>query len=412
MKKISATTLGCKVNQYDTQELLTKLALAGYEVTNFAGEAVDIHIVNTCCVTNTAAKKSRQAVQRAKKRSGMVVAVGCASQATPEKFEEIGADIVLGTSTRDKLLDHLGIANEDGEVEVNTGDKTRAFLKIQDGCDNLCTYCIIPHVRGLSRSYPLENVIAKAKHYAKIGHKEIVVAGICVATYGKDLLDCNLLTALNEICNIEGIERVRLSSVEPNVITKDFLDFVSSQPKLCDHFHLSLQSGNDEILAAMGRKYSTAQFADAVERLKKIMPHVSITTDVIAGFPKETNVQHQSTLDFISGLGLADMHVFPYSAKEGTVAAKMTGQLPASIKNTRAKELIELGKQQKNIHNLKFADYIMPVLVERRNTAGFFEGKTTNYLTVYFEAEDDLLGKIVDIRLGASFDGGFFGVLQ
>ena len=397
-KKVAATTLGCKVNLHDTQVLLAKFAADGYEVVNNADDA-DIHIVNTCCVTNAADKKSRQAVRRAKGRGGTVVAAGCACQANPDRYKEIGADVVLGVSN----------GFETSEILGKIHGKTRAFLKIQDGCDNYCTFCIIPHVRGKSRSRLLADVLVQARHFAQTGHKEIVVAGICVASYGKDLHDCDLLTVLNQVCDIGGIERVRLSSVEPNVITPEFLSFAASQPKFCDHLHLSLQSGSDAVLETMGRKYSTTQFKETVVALKKIKPDISITTDIIAGFPGESEAHHSQTLDFITNVGLAALHVFPYSAKEGTAAARMPGQLPGAIKNQRAKELIKLGDKLTTAHNAKFAGRTMSVLVEGRNAAEFYEGKTTNYIPVYFEGEDGLEGSIVDVELNTPYGPGFFG---
>ena len=407
---------------------MAKLESAGYEIVDNAADA-DICVVNTCCVTNGADKKSRQAVRRAKGRGCIVVAVGCACQANPTSFAEIGADIVLGTANRGKLLEYLEgfcvgssvVDNTDisdidsfetAEVFGKNPARTRVFLKIQDGCDNFCTFCIIPHVRGKARSRPLPDVMAQARRYAEMGHKEIVVAGICVASYGKDLHDCNLLHMLNLICKIDGIERVRLSSVEPNVITPEFLAFAADQPKFCDHLHLSLQSGSDAVLAAMGRKYNTGQFNEAVTALRRVMPDVSITTDVIAGFPGETDAQHRQTLDFIENLNLAALHVFPYSAREGTAAAKMAGQLSAAVKNQRAKELIKLGNELTTAHNAKFVGRTMSVLVEGRNAAGLYEGKTTNYITVYFNAPDGLEGRIVGIKLDSVIDGGLLGVLQ
>jgi len=400
-KKVAATTLGCKVNLHDTQTLLAKFVSEGYHIVGNADEA-DICVVNTCCVTNAAEKKSRQAVRQAKARCGKVMAVGCACQANSAKFKEIGADIVLGTLDDFQTVDIANIVN----------DRTRAFLKIQDGCDNFCAYCIIPHVRGKSRSRPVDDVLMQARGYAKMGHKEIVVAGICVASYGKDLHDCDLLTVLNHICAIDEIERVRLSSVEPNVITPEFLNFAANQPKFCDHLHLSLQSGSDTVLKAMGRKYTTVQYAEAVAALRKIMPNASITTDVIAGFPGESEKWHRKTMDFIASLELAALHVFPYSAREGTAAAKLPGQLPSSVKNQRVKELIKLGDELKNSHNEKYTGRTMPVLVESRNVMGVYEGKTTNYLTVHFEGADGFEGRIVDVKLNINHGDTFFGVLQ
>jgi len=428
-KKVAATTIGCKVNLYDTQALLQKLADAGYEVVENAADAADIFIVNTCCITNAADKKSRQAVRRAKSRGAIVAVMGCASQAAPEKYADIGADIVLGTADRGKILDHLAsfcadtaiidynpdiLAYRDFEAADVTKmlGKTRAFLKIQDGCDNFCAFCIIPHVRGRNRSRPFDDVVTQARRFVEIGYKEIVVAGICVASYGKDIQGHNILSVLRAICAIDGIERVRLSSVEPNVITPEFLDFVAHEPKFCDHLHLSLQSGSDAVLAAMNRKYNTAQYAGAVAAVRKIMPNVSITTDVIAGFPGESEENHYETMNFIDRLGLAALHVFPFSAKDGTMAAKMANQIPSTIKSRRAKELIKLGDTLAVACHERFVGKTVSVLVEGRNAAGLYEGKTTNYISVCFDAPDGLEGSIVNIRLDAPHANGLFGTLQ
>ncbi|MCL2376906.1 MAG: tRNA (N(6)-L-threonylcarbamoyladenosine(37)-C(2))-methylthiotransferase MtaB [Defluviitaleaceae bacterium] len=426
-KKVAAITIGCKVNLYDTQTLLQKFVDTGYDVTENAAEAADVIIVNTCCVTNAADKKSRQAVRRAKSRGAIVAVMGCASQATPEKYADIGADIVLGTTDRSKILDYVTNFRADNGIIIHSPDilthsdfetaditkmlgKTRAFLKIQDGCDNFCAFCIIPHVRGPSRSRPYGDVVAQARRFVQTGHKEIVIAGICVASYGKDIQGHNILSVLRAICEIDGIRRVRLSSVEPNVITPDFVDFAASQPKFCDHLHLSLQSGSDAMLAAMNRRYTAAQYADAVTTLRKIMPNVSITTDIIAGFPGESEDDHRQTMDFIEKLGLSALHVFPFSAKEGTAAAKMANQLPGDVKNRRAKEMISLGDTLTAAHYGRFTGKTMPVLVEGRNAAGLYEGKTTNYINVCFEAPDGLEGSIVDVRLDVPHADGLFGI--
>jgi len=428
-KKVAATTIGCKVNLYDTQALLQKLADAGYEVAENAADAADIFIVNTCCVTNVADKKSRQAVRRAKSRGAIVAVMGCASQAAPEKYADIGADIVLGTADRGKILDHLANFHADITIidhnpdilmhsDFETSDvtkmlgKTRAFLKIQDGCNNFCAFCIIPHVRGRSRSRPFEDILSQVRRFAEMGHKEIVVAGICVASYGKDIQGHNILSVLRAVCAVSGVERVRLSSVEPNVITPDFLGFVVDEPKFCDHLHLSLQSGSDAVLAAMNRKYTTSQYADAVATIRKALPNVSITTDVIAGFPGETEENHRQTIDFIEKLGLAALHVFPFSAKDGTTAARMADQISSDIKSLRSKELMKLNDALAAVHHERFVGKTMSVLVEGRNAAGLYEGKTTNYISVCFDACDGMEGSIVKVRLDVPHANGIFGTLQ
>jgi len=426
-KKVAATTIGCKVNSYDTQAVLQTFVEDGYEVTNFEDMA-DVYIVNTCSVTNLAEKKSRQMIRRAKgrKNGAIVAAMGCASQISPQVFKGIGVDIVIGTSNKDELLKHVEkhiksspvvsyskdiFSEKDFGIAkvVQHGEKTRATLKIQDGCNNFCSFCIIPHARGLSRSRPLEDVISQAQIFADGGYKEIVVSGIHVASYGKDLYDkVDIVDVLAEICRIPNIERVRLSSVEPNAVTDKFLEFVKENAKFCHHLHLSLQSGSDDVLRAMKRKYSADEYALSIERLRKAAPDISITTDIIAGFPGETDKNHIQTLTFLKNLQLASLHVFPYSAKEGTPAAKMK-QVDGNIKKKRAAELVLLGKEMQASHQAGFLGQTAAVLVEERNAAGLYEGKTSNYLTVVFDASYDCINKIVNVELEAQSEGFIFG---
>ncbi|MCL2396602.1 MAG: tRNA (N(6)-L-threonylcarbamoyladenosine(37)-C(2))-methylthiotransferase MtaB [Defluviitaleaceae bacterium] len=425
-KRVAATTVGCKVNLYDTQAVLQRFVEQGYEVADFASDA-DVYIVNTCSVTNIADKKSRQMIRRAKSRGGIVVAMGCAVQADGVRFAEIGVDIVVGTAERGRIVDfverfiqdsvkieHIVDISaetdfEDAFVEQIDG-RTRAFLKIQDGCDNFCAYCIVPHVRGRPRSRPVADVLAQARHFADAGRKEIVVAGIHVASYGKDLGEGNgaLLAMLKEICGLSGVERVRLSSVEPGVITPDFLDFAAANPKFCDHLHLSLQSGSDRILKLMNRKYTTGEYANAVEKLRMTMPEISITTDIIAGFPGETDDDHKQTMAFVEDLGLCGLHVFPFAAKAGTAAADMPGQLAGNIKQSRAAELVALGKRLTDVRYAGYVGKTVAVLVEERK-AGLFVGKTTNYLSVGFESDRDLTNTIVGMKIESQRGDMLFG---
>ena len=426
-KFVKAITIGCKVNSYDTQVVLQKFIDNGYQIAdNITESIIDVLVVNTCCVTDNAEHKSRKAIRQAKSKGAVVAAMGCACQTNPAKFHEIGADIVVGTSGRDdipQLVENFfkndakitqtpsATVFEDAFVK-NVDDRTRAFLKIQDGCNNFCTYCIVPYVRGRSRSRPFVDVVTQAHHFAAVGFKEIVISGIHVASYGKDFERENfcLLDVLAQICKIDEIKRVRLSSVEPNAITPEFIAFVADNPKFCSHLHMSLQSGNDRILQAMGRHYTTAGYAAAVADLRKIRPDISITTDVIVGFPGETDDEFKNTLNFIESLKLSGLHVFPYSAKAGTPAAKMPGHIVGKIKKERAKQAVLLGKRLADEFCGRFIDKTMGVLVEKCNSA-ICEGKTENYLTAIFKSEEELsvINQIVDVRMKSYNNGNMAG---
>ncbi|MCL2235255.1 MAG: tRNA (N(6)-L-threonylcarbamoyladenosine(37)-C(2))-methylthiotransferase MtaB [Defluviitaleaceae bacterium] len=429
-KTVAATTIGCKVNLYDTQGILEYFTKVGYSTVDF-GEKADVYVVNTCSVTNLADKKSRQMIRQAKRRNpdAIVAAVGCSTQSNPSIYEGLGVDIIMGTANRDKLVEHVENFNkqividlppnirneqtfENAEITTDT-ELTRAFLKIQDGCNNFCTYCIIPHVRGASRSRNFGDLLAQAQGFAHKGYKEIVVAGIHVASYGKDLHGHNLIDALSTIAEISGIERVRLSSVEPNVITPEFCDFVAKTPKFCDHLHLSLQSGSDRILQLMNRKYTTENYRQAVAQIRAVRPKISITTDVIAGFPGETDQDHRQTLDFVEELKLAKIHVFPFSAKEGTVAAGLSGQIPRNVKKQRSAEILEVSNKLEMAYYQGFIGQTMPVLVEEINKNGFYSGKTSNYMSVEFiSTSTDLTNRISPVKLNLADNNRLFGTLE
>lgn len=424
-KKVAVVTLGCKINLYDSQAMLQKFADAGYDIVDFDRCAdIDVCIVNTCCVTNAAEKKSRQMVRKVKSKSGIVAVMGCAGEAAPDSFREIGADITVGTSNRLEIFDFVegnfqkpvDDAIADFAFVDKISDRTRAFLKIQDGCDNLCTYCIVPHVRGRSRSRPAVDVLTQGQHFAAMGAKEIVISGIHAASYGKDFKGgaISLLTILKQICGIEDVLRIRLSSIEPLAITQQFLDFIETNSKFCNHLHLSLQSGCDRILKLMNRKYSAADFGDTVEKLRRIRPEISITTDIIVGFPTETDAEYAETLNFAEKIGFADIHVFPYAAKTGTVAAGMSGQISSKIKKARATELIALAAKLKKQYQSNFLGQTMEVLVEGQNADGFFVGKTDNYMSVTFKAKSDeeLTNQLVPVHLKSLCIGGISGTLS
>jgi len=290
---------------------------------------------------------------------------------------------------------------EDAFVEISD-NRTRAFLKIQDGCDNFCAYCIVPHVRGRSRSRPVADVLKQARHFAAIGFKEIVISGIHVASYGKDFEGENveLLDVMAQICAIDQILRVRLSSVEPNVVTPEFIAFLADSSKFCPHLHMSLQSGSDRILKAMGRRYTVADYAAAVGSLRDVRPDICITTDVIVGFPGETEDEFKETLGFVEGLQLSNLHVFPYSARIGTSAAKMAGQVAGKIKKARAEQAIVLSKRLADEYNRRHIGKTQGVLVEEFDGENC-KGKIENYLAICFECADgqSMINKIVDVRI-------------
>ncbi|MCL2169685.1 MAG: tRNA (N(6)-L-threonylcarbamoyladenosine(37)-C(2))-methylthiotransferase MtaB [Defluviitaleaceae bacterium] len=423
-KSVAATTVGCKVNSYDTQSVIARFAHAGFEIVDFR-EFADVYLVNTCCVTNLADKKSRQMIGRAKKLNprGIVVAFGCAVQGDAKKYADLGVDIVVGTANRSRIIDYVyefeatqivDVGDELLSFEAHDGasqsERTRAFLKVQDGCSNFCAYCVIPHVRGPSRSRDFADSVAQAAAFAAAGYKEIVVSGIHVASYGKDLKGRNLVGLLREIAALEGSQRLRLSSVEPMVVDAEFCEFVANEPKFCNHLHLSLQSGSDAILAAMNRKYDTSQYLQAVKALRKVSPEMNFTTDVIAGFPGETDADHAQTLEFLALAGLSKIHVFPYAAKKGTIAAGLPDQVPKAVKTQRVRDLLELSQRLENNYHKKFVGRDMAVLVEDVLPNGRFIGKTTNYLMIEFEGgSEDLCNHIVEVFIQDSAENKLFG---
>ena len=422
-KKVAAATVGCKVNLYDTNAVLQKFADNGYEVVDLDSSAfIDVCVINTCCVTNEAERKSRQIVRRAKTKGAIVVAMGCASQLAVETFRDIGADIVVGTTNRMELFEQLAdfVAKPLDGAGFGYVDKisnrTRGFLKIQDGCDNFCTYCIVPYARGASRSRPLDEALQQAQQFVTQGCKEIVISGIHIASYGKDFKDehIGLLHLLERVSAIESLRRIRLSSVEPSAINAEFLSFAAACNKLANHIHLSLQSGCERILQQMNRRYTIAEYAAAVASLRDIRPQISITTDVIVGFPGETDAEHAETLDFVRNMRFADVHVFPYSAKKGTQAAQMLNQVDGSVKKRRAGELLALAGELKTAHLGTFIGCSAEVLIETKDADGFCIGKTDGYIQVKFLDNKTQYnpGDIVDVMLETMTDTGFEGLLS
>lgn len=416
-KKIAFITLGCKVNLYDTEAMAELFTEKGYEVVDFE-EYADVYLINTCTVTNLGDKKSRQMIRRAKRinPNSVVVATGCYAQVASEEVAKIeGINIVIGTKNRSEIVETVenyvaenGVVNNVsdimGEKEFEPlqisrlTNRTRAYIKIQEGCNRYCTYCIIPYARGPIRSRKPEEVIEEVKKLAENGFKEVVLTGIHVASYGLDLGDITLADIIEKVHSVDGIERIRFSSMEPLAIDDDFVSRMAKLPKVCDHYHLSLQSGCNRTLKRMNRKYNAEQYAEACERLRNAFPNVAITTDIIVGFPDETEEDFKESLAFAEKMKLDKIHTFPYSPKRGTPAAKMKNQISGDVKSQRSKEMIALSDKM----NIDFLNNnigkTVPVLFEDMEN-GFWQGHTTNYIKVLVKSDENLNNKIVNVKL-------------
>jgi len=429
LKKIAFYTLGCKVNQYETDSMRTAFMEAGYEVVSFE-EPADIYIINTCTVTQVSDKKSRQMIRRAHMRNpaAVIAVVGCYSQRAPEDVLALpGVRLVLGTKERDRIVEFVEKAREEQLTLVSDinqertfetlpaaqdGVRTRAQLKIQDGCDRYCSYCIIPYARGPVRSRALESVAKEAQHLSRAGYREIVLTGIHLMSYGKDMRNApiTLLDAIDQVAAVSGIERIRLGSLEPAMIDGAFAAHLAEEKKICRQFHLSLQSGSETVLKRMNRRYTPGEYANAVELLRAEMPDCAITTDVIAGFVGETEEEHRETMAFVEKVGFSRIHVFPYSLRTGTKAAQMPGHLPKALKERRAHELIALGERlSRNFLEQQLATRHQ-VLVETKKQ-DICCGYTGNYSYVSFEGKNVQPGDIVTVELTQVLEGKAHGVL-
>ena len=433
-KKVAHITLGCKVNMYDTQAMAEILKSHGAHVIEFSermSETADIYIINTCTVTNSGDKKSRQAIRKAVKLNpkAVIVVCGCYSQVAPEGVSLIeGVDIILGTKDRMKIaqfiIEHLegkeqknfvkDLTDEFEFEELNiseSGGNTRAYIKIQDGCENFCAYCIIPYARGPIRSRAKESILAEAKRLAAEGVKEIVLAGINVGNYGKEKnkFGSNLSEVLYELNNLVDIERIRLGSIEPDAVSDKFLEAFRDCHKLCDHLHISLQSGSDNTLKAMGRHYDTKSYKSIVENLRKIRPNIGITTDIIVGFPGESDADFMDSYNFVEHMEFSKVHVFPYSAKVGTKAALMDGQIPATVKSNRAKTMGILAEELSEKFARKFEHAKLRVLFEQQMGNNVFEGHSSNYIVVRHYSELDLTNRILELTCVYDAEGRLLG---
>ena len=421
--KVALHNLGCKVNAYETEAMQQMLEAAGYEIVPFEPGA-DIYVINTCTVTNIADRKSRQMLHKAKKMNpnAVVVAAGCYVQADTKKAEaDASIDIIIGNNKKQELISILenyrsGQQKTTECVDINhtkeyekleidrTEEHTRAYLKVQDGCNQFCTYCMIPYARGRIRSRKTEDVVGEVKRLAASGCQEVVLTGIHLSSYGKERPEEqeNLLTLIQAVHEVEGIERIRLGSLEPGIITKEFAEAISSLPKVCPHFHLSLQSGCTATLKRMNRRYTAQEYREKCEILRKYYPAPALTTDVITGFPGETEEEFEESRSFVDSIHFYETHIFPYSKREGTTAAAMTDQLPEQVKKERSRILIALGQEHQREYMEQFLGKKKEVLFEEQQKIQgqtYWTGHTMEYLKVAVISEENLENKRVMVQL-------------
>ena len=419
-------TLGCKVNQYETQAMEAELTRRGHTLVPFDGEA-DAYIINTCTVTAVSDKKSRQMIRQARKRSphAIVAVCGCYAQTDPEAVEALEVDLVMGTNDRMGFLDRLEALSPDGGQVVEVDDalrrrtferltagglegRTRAMLKVEDGCVNFCSYCIIPYARGPIRSLPAAEAAAQAAKLAEEGYKELVLTGIEISSWGRDLPDKpELMDLIEAVCTAAPGCRVRLGSLEPRTITEDFCRRGAVIPNLCPHFHLSMQSGCDATLRRMNRKYDTDRYYESVKLLREFFDRPGITTDLIVGFPGETEEEFAQTLDFVKKCAFSAMHIFPYSRRTGTPAAAMPDQVPNAVKEERAHRAGEVARQMHRTWLESWVGHTLPVLFEEEKD-GLWRGHAPNYTEVFSPGEG-LHNIIIDVKIVEVYEDGLKG---
>lgn len=420
MKKASLHSLGCKVNSYETEAMQQMLVQAGYEIVPF-GEKADLYVINTCSVTNIADRKSRQMIHKARKLNpdAIVVAAGCYVQtSTGQAKEDDAIDIIIGNNRKQDLLELVAAyerehKRKEGILDINQphpsyeelkvshpSEHTRAFLKVQDGCNQFCSYCIIPYARGRVRSRRLEDVVSETEKLAKNGFQEIVLTGIHLSSYGIDL-GCSLLDLIRSIHEIDGIRRIRLGSLEPGIITREFVEELVKLEKVCPHFHLSLQSGSGTVLKRMNRKYTPEEYLEKCRLLRGYYEHPALTTDVIVGFPGETEEEFKETCDFVRKAAFYEIHVFKYSKRNGTVAASMPGQIPERVKGERSSILLEIAAGMKEEFVKWYEGKKVSVLFEEPVTvdgAEYYEGFTPEYVKVWHKTDENLGNRIMEVE--------------
>ena len=423
MKKAALHNLGCKVNAYETEAMQEMLEQAGYEIVPFK-EGADVYVINTCTVTNIADRKSRQMLHRARKLNpeAVVVAAGCYVQTQGEREIDPCIDIVIGNNHKKDLVrilreyeenrekdraGEIGDINRTKEYEslhlTRTGEHTRAYIKVQDGCNQFCTYCIIPYARGRVRSREMQDVEQEVRTLAGNGYQEVVLTGIHLSSYGIDFDgQRHLIELIRAVHEIEGIRRIRLGSLEPGIVTEEFAEALASMPKICPHFHLSLQSGCDAVLKRMNRKYTSGEYYEKCRILRKYFDAPALTTDVIVGFPGETEAEFQESYDFVDKVDFYETHIFKYSKREGTKAASMPDQVDEQIKAQRSARLIELGEKKRKAYEKKFIGRTVEVLVEEDAVIGgknVQTGHTKEYIKIALDSEENLRNCIVNVQI-------------
>ena len=432
-KRVALATLGCKVNQFESAAFLSSLAEREVEVVPFS-QAADVYIVNTCAVTAKAGAQSRQMIRRALRANpeARLVVTGCYAQIASQQILEIVDQplCIVGNGFKDELVD-IALANQHCDLEMlmgdisrrkdicplevrRFGDRTRAYLKIQDGCNSFCSYCIVPFTRGRSRSQLPEQVLRQAQIFAEEGYRELVVTGIHTGTYGQDLEPQTDLLSLMQMLLTESPLRYRISSLDPGEITDELLELMSSEANLMPHLHIPLQSGDDGILTKMHRRYRAVEFARLIDKIKKILPDAAIGIDVMAGFPGEDEKAFRNTYELLAGLPVTYLHVFPYSKRPGTVAAGMDGQVLKQFKDERVAELRELGALKKKEFYAAHLGEVREVLAEsggRRKSVGM-KGFTDNYIPVRFSAPTDTANQLVMVKLDRLSDEGIDGIME
>ncbi len=427
MPKIAFVTLGCKVNIYESNALMNKFKEEGFDIVD-SKDVADAYVINTCSVTNMADAKSRKMIRQCQRTNpdAVICVMGCYSQTNPEAKELEGIDVLIGNKEKDiavsKVIDALNGApkfthivnmrmhREYDSMENTEFDHTRAFVKIEDGCNNFCSYCIIPFARGPIRSKRAKDVIEELKKIADMGYKEVVLSGIETGSYESNGLRLSDLIELILI-EVPKIERIRISSIEMTTIDDKMIELFKTSKIIANHIHLPLQSGNERILKLMNRKYSPSEFIAKVNKLREVRPDISITTDVIAGFPGETDLEHKDTIEFIKKVGFSMLHVFPFSKRNGTAAAKMKG-VNDTVKKQRTLELIELSKELNDEYNKKFINTVQQVIVEEKIDDNYMVGHTSNYLKVYLPLDEKYLKKMVNVEIESIKKDKIFGKMK
>jgi threonylcarbamoyladenosine tRNA methylthiotransferase MtaB len=428
MKRVALHTLGCKLNYAETAAIGKQFIAHGYEVVDIDNSA-DIVVINSCSVTSEADRECRQLVRRAIRHSpdAYIAIVGCYAQLQPDQLAGIkGVDLVLGTQDKFSVLDFItkGKNKEHTNVTVSCieesnfrpassagfEDRTRAFLKIQDGCDYHCSYCTVPLARGKSRSTSIIEIEQQAREAVKLGHKEIVLTGVNVGDYGKNI-STNLLTLLKQLVKVEGLLRIRVSSIEPNLLTDELLDFWFNNNILCNHWHIPLQSGSDAILKNMRRRYLTKAYAECVRKIKSNIPTACIGSDIIVGFPGESNELFDETYDFLNDIPLSYFHIFHYSERQNTSSAELDDKVDPHIKVTRSKKLRQMGIQKRNMYYKTFIDKTVPVLFETAHSDGTQSGLTEEYVRVNVKSNINLANTILDVTIKEALSGKCIGTI-